>query len=320
MEIYQVILEPQSPFSSPIQSDTLFGAFCWSWKRLYGENSLLDLLGEYKKGSPPILFSNLFPYGLLPMPMKKMSYLNAEKREGSKEQRLAKYQRLKKLKKQKYVTLDNFNRYVAGENTMGEEDNGLATVISYGNQVNRKLGTVGADDEGGLFTREEYYFVNQGLKDVKTPVKVWFLMKVNNKYERKLRPVVELMCVLGIGGHKSIGRGLCRLEECSVFSGINVPENPQAFVTLSSFIPDIQDPVEGYYQILLKYGKTDREYAASEKPYKKALVMLSEGSVFKTQNVKPYYGRIIHNVSALNEDIVHYGLAFPVPIRLRPEG
>jgi|LSQX01.3.fsa_nt_gb CRISPR-associated protein Csm4 len=318
MKIYQVILEPQSPFSSPIQSDTLFGAFCWSWKRLHGEDSLLELLGEYMKGSPPVLFSNLFPYGFLPMPMKKMSYLNMEARVGSREQRLAKYQRLKKLKKQKYVTLENFNRFVVGENTLGEEDNGLVTVISYGNQVNRKLGTVGADDDGGVFTREEYYFTHQSLMGNEKTTKVWFLLKVNSEYERKIQPVIELMCVLGIGGHKSIGRGLSKLVECSAFNGIEVPEKPQAFVTLSNFIPDVKDPVDGYYQILLKYGKTDREFAASEKPFKKALVMLTEGSVFKTKNVKPYYGRMIHNVSALDENIIHYGLAFPVPIRLHP--
>jgi len=319
MKTYQVVLEPQSPFSSPIQADTLFGAFCWSWKRLYGEASLLKLLNEYKEGNPPFLFTNLFPYGLLPKPMKRFSYIGEEKKETTKEQRLKKYQGLKTIKKQKYVTLEGFNVYVAGGNTMGEDDNGIDTVTAYGNQVNRRYGTVGADEEGSLFTRDEIYSVSVGQNGEKTGGRVWFLVKVNAERERYLEPVLELMSNLGIGGHKSIGRGYSKLIEYCCFDGFPIPQEPQAFVTLSNFIPHARDPVEGYYQIILKYGKVDREYASSENPFKKPLVMITEGSVFKTNDFREYYGCMAENISDLKESILQYGLAFPVPIRLRRE-
>ena len=40
MTLYQIVLTPASPAASPLQSDTLFGAVCWSWLRRHGRDAL----------------------------------------------------------------------------------------------------------------------------------------------------------------------------------------------------------------------------------------------------------------------------------------
>lgn len=68
---------------------------------------------------------------------------------------------------------------------------------------------------------------------------------------------------------------------------------------------------------MVKYGKLGGEYTFSRNPFKKPLIMLTAGSVFRVQqSVKPFYGRMIEGIAPSKPEVVHYGYAFSVPIKL----
>lgn len=67
---------------------------------------------------------------------------------------------------------------------------------------------------------------------------------------------------------------------------------------------------------MVKYGKLGREFASNEYPFKKPLIMLKAGSSFYINGYKEVYGRMIENVSVREEPILHYGLAFSLPVNL----
>jgi CRISPR-associated protein Csm4 len=55
MKTYILKIKPISPFSTPIQADTLFGHLCWALRYLEGdEKKLLKFLEEFDS-KPPIL-------------------------------------------------------------------------------------------------------------------------------------------------------------------------------------------------------------------------------------------------------------------------
>ena len=71
---------------------------------------------------------------------------------------------------------------------------------------------------------------------------------------------------------------------------------------------------QGHYKTLVKYGKLDREFAASEQPFKKPLLYIQAGAVFYTDDFHPCYGRIVKNVSTRSGVVVN-GRTIAVPIQ-----
>jgi CRISPR-associated protein Csm4 len=66
----------------------------------------------------------------------------------------------------------------------------------------------------------------------------------------------------------------------------------------------------------VKYGKLGGEFTFCGNPFKKPLVMIKTGSVFKTEKLpKEFYGRMIKEIApAKPKEVVQYGYAFAVPI------
>jgi len=89
------LLKPNAPFhirdrgvsleetSMMAHSDTLFGAICWPWKLLHGEDDLIELLEQYKQAKPPFLISSTFPFigknWILPKPLDGLGKAGLEK-------------------------------------------------------------------------------------------------------------------------------------------------------------------------------------------------------------------------------------------------
>lgn len=68
--LFKIKIIALSSSFTPILSDTLFGAFCWSYKYKYGEDRLTEMLNSFRRSFiPPLVFSNVFPSGTLPFPL-----------------------------------------------------------------------------------------------------------------------------------------------------------------------------------------------------------------------------------------------------------
>lgn len=69
MKTYKLIVEPKSPFVTPLQSDTVFGHLAWALAYLEGPSRLSQMLNEFVAGKPPFLLSEAFPENTLPVPI-----------------------------------------------------------------------------------------------------------------------------------------------------------------------------------------------------------------------------------------------------------
>ena len=308
MVLYRVAIRPIMSFASPLQGDTLFGAFCWSYRYICGEEALTELLEELKSGKQQIIFSNGFPGGTLPLPLgiRDMA-ADFEKRE-TKEARKQAYEEHKKLKSAKYVTRQWFQRIQEGNYdgfTAGLCDEGIREQTVVHNMVSRQEGVVkNIEGSGSLYGEDEFFVEKDHTYDV-------YLL--STLPEDILCAVTRAMFLLGIGKDKSTGKGAFEVVDWQKEKELLNCERSNGFVALSNFVPAQKDPIEGRYKTLVKYGKLDREYAISETPFKKPLLFIQAGGVFWDEKVKMYYGRYITQIS-LKDGVVVNGQTIAVPV------
>lgn len=302
MNTYRVTLSLQTPSGSAWQADTLFGHLCWLCTWRYGKDVVENWKTRFQTGNPPFVLSDGFPGDLLPRPYGLPELVTPQnKTEGLKQ---AIHQ--KDQKKIAWLTPREFNALRRGENvtvSLNEPHRAFTERITFKNQINRDSNTTG--EEGQL-----YPFVEQFCQTISIYVRI-----ADDEVER-LRQLFEDLKQTGYGKRKSIGYG--QIEEYR-FTLFDFPEidHPNGFVSLSHFVPAQHDPTDGQWKLNVKYGKLSGERAAVEKPFKRPLIMLTPGSWFRTAAApKPWYGRLVSDVSPAFPDVVQYGLAFAVPMRL----
>lgn len=314
MTLYQAVIAPEGPLASPLHSDTLFGAFCWSWLRCFGRESLeTELIAPSLSGKPPVIFSNGFPHGTLPLPMGCYDTANRFEALTDKEERRVAYQQGKKLKGARFVERAGFDRIRAGDwsgftKHLVEEGGKEETTIH--NMVSRDSGKVGNLGGGGnLFGGVRRFF------DLAQRFDCYILTGL--EYDR-LSAVLELMLSLGIGADKSSGCGLFRLERLEEDGALlRPPEGANGFVALSNFLPARRDPTDGAWQLLAKYPKLDREFAQGDAPFKKPLLFLKAGALFRTGAPKPWYGRCLTGVAAVDAPVTVNGCTIAAPVKIQ---
>lgn len=320
MKTYEIVLRPHSSFLTQFQSDTLFGSICWAIRYLQGEEVLLDFLDKYKT-SPPLVISSGFPTGWFPKPVRESLSREqvktiAEEIYGnvSKENLVNLIKMLKEAKKSILVNQQDFEAIINGlsetdyfKKHIHKDDKKIKAQIQttvYKNTINRATGRT--RQEGGLFTQDESFY------DEASTISIFTKVNDIDFFEN----IFEFISINGFGKRKSVGKGQFEVIDIKEYK-FKSPENPNAFVSLSSYIPSVGDPSDGWYELMVKYGKLGGNYANCTKinPFKKPLRMFKLGAVFRTNDVNEYYGQIVQNVHE-NRNIVHYGLAFPVGMKI----
>ncbi len=212
----------------------------------------------------------------------------------------------KEIKKLSFLTYENFNLVRKGIKPNIEVEKEISyhvkSQMSVHNIINRN--TSATFQEGGIF----------GWKEIFIPEISIFIKIFSEEWIEKLSNLFKFLTFTGFGSKKSIGKGTFKMEQ---FESFNLEEisNPNGFVTLSNFCPSENDPTEGIYKTFVKYGKLGEEFTFSGNPFKKPLLMIKTGSVFKTDGKpKDFYGRMVENVSDVKPQVIQYAYAFPVPI------
>jgi CRISPR-associated protein Csm4 len=345
------MITPKSAFASKLQSDTIFGHICWAIKYIYGENVLLRFLDGYSTTNPPLILSDGIPDGYLPMPVlrplgiQEREALFNEFFEDNKSDRVLFASALKRLKKQPYISMEaldilkdrlsyyNLYRLVFQQRLcpqnfilMSEvcQETGFwgCPVINYTldpsecpyrvsitqpgevyrNRKNRLSDTV---EEGGLFLSELVFYQKR------------IIIYIKEQYLgiSKIKSIFEFISISGFGADKSIGRGRFIFELKEGYT-LPVSSTSNGFLLLSSYFPyPSQDPLEGYYEVITKFGKLGGDWASGN-PYKQPLLMIKSGGVFFDTPVKEYYGGLIPNVHRNNPRIVQYGYGFPLGVKI----
>jgi len=337
---YTVKLKLLSSVITPFQADTLFGTICWGIALTEGDSKITEFLNLYKdKETVPLIISDGFIDGHLPVPLCKPlgleeneKLINKVKPDVTSLEKVKYIHKIKKFREIKYLPfayLDN-NKECMSQVRLVEDF--IKENISVSGKLTESVSVLrtsinrydGRAMEGRLFNTDETFY-NSG-------VTIYVKLNKNSGLDIKwLRKIFNYIEISGYGADKSTGKGQV---EISIEEKDSLPHsnNPNAFISLSSFIPDASDPHDGYYEPILKYGKLGGHCANSpisktlpkldekigHNPFKKPLLMFRAGSTFKVEQnkkIKPYYGKIVDGVHWDNR-IVHYGLAFPLGIRL----
>ena len=331
---YTIRIALKSSLITPFQSDTIFGHICWALRFLKwdeGEDRLEIFLKEYDNDtSPPLLVSNGFPEGYLPKPVLPPVPQNEIDEIVGLKNRIEMSYRIKTLKKLEYIRKEDFIILLEkGLNSSNMLELLLNNYDSYRdiielqphdvqrNTVNRASNTV----TRGLYSDREIFFT-KGFDNYEIYVKTNFFSK--NELER----IFGFISIQGFGKNKSTGKGAFTFE-INENERLDIPESsePNAFMTLSSYIPKKNEPGKGYYQILHKYGKLAGSYKSefpkiSNNPFKAPLIMMSAGSVFIDSEFHDHkvYGSLLNDVHKNYPEVRQYSYAFPVGIKLGGNG
>ena len=299
MKLYKVTLKLTSAYGTDWQADTIWGHLCWALRFAYGEVEVNDFITACEKGEPPILVSNGFPGDLLPRPI-----MPAKQAVNRKE-----YGTLKEQKEIKLLSLDEFNRVLNNEEIeFSQKGERFATTsIMPKNQINRLSNTTSHDDDtsGRLFSMTEYHLETVSV-----------YLKIADSFVETAKELFQNLSMSGYGKRKTVGYGQFKMLSFVEFTGFNPPVDSNAFISLSNFTPATNDPVNGYWNTLIKYGKLGEEYAITGNPHKQPLVMLRAGSCFYDNPTRGYYGRLVKGLSQQYPHVVQYGYALPVPLKL----
>jgi len=335
--IYQINIKPKSGIFTELQSDTLFGHFCWRLAEFKGNDTLNNFLKFYLEDKPIFTISDAFysiedsvylPRPHLPIVVKSNS--------AKKEDKIINFLKHKYEKGIKYLTVDELYlildekkefseilkaKYKKDKNQNDKNNNEKKKLkekefykydLRVSVEISRKTLS---SKEGQLFS-----FAPKFLgKDVFYTVFIKIIDEKNYElYECKnlFREVFEI----GFGKKKSSGYGEFDMASYNydIFNGFRNIEDSNAFITLSNYLPSKDDAIEeSYYDFHVKYGKLGEDYALSKNPFKKPIIFISPGSVFKTNLKKEFYGRCTVKGEVSNfENVIQNGIAFTLNMRL----
>jgi len=339
----RVCLKSRSSMNSEmVRSDTLFGAICWGYRNLFGEDELITLLEKFDSGTPPFILSSCFPWltdgekrvYFFPKPLAEDKFMDMTRDE------VAAYSKIKKLKYvpeeifrlliegkigdikakrtkikrgQKWVFDIHGGRYIIEndiaipEGAVNEKRIGRLHKVKEvpRNSINRL--TMATDDN--LFFREEMFFnENAGF---------FFLIKGSNGELSKIKAAVRYVEDRGIGGEISVGKGHIEIIDFEDFEGFK--EEGSNFVTLSLYCPQ-KDELSDFngsnvwYEPVVRKGKIENAFVRGVKPWKDKVLMFAEGSTFPSTG-RAYYG-CCPIVKKTPHHVRQYGYAFPVQMKV----
>jgi len=327
--LFRQTIQPQSAFLTPLQSDTLFGHLMWSLRYLEGEGKLKEFLERYRSGPPPLLISRGMPQGYLPVPVmpslprqERLTLIEELWRSSSTANQRVAVELLREATHRDWLPLDLWQQLVNGLSPCAlfklllekerPDPHSKALVVTR-TAVDR---ITSSGREGQLFVKDETFYPED------QPFDIWFKLSEEAIAEGLLDRLNEWWMGIeatGFGHRKSSGAGAFRrVGDVEPADGqLPTAGQPNAFATLSAYVPKPGDPVEGYYRTRIKRGKLGEGYALP-KPWKKPLTMLAPGSIFRTDGaeVADYYGQLVEGIHWTIEGIVQYAYAFPLPVRL----
>ena len=196
-------------------------------------------------------------------------------------------ERRKEVKKHRWLTAADFGRVQRGEQPkLGPVSVSVRDHVRLRNAVSRVADTAGVS--GGELFEVPYSDLNepdQGLT---------IYVRATRRGIDVLMEALELLGRTGYGADASVGHGGFELLEgpgpCPVLD--EVP-GAVGFISLSTWQPARDDPVDGLWRVFIKYGKLAPEFHGTA-VFKRPQVMLEAGACFRTDGPpRPYYGGAI---------------------------
>lgn len=317
MKSYRLDVMPRSAWGSPLQADTLFGHLCWALRYTQGEPRLRDFLHAFDDTPPPLVLSNGFPEDLLPRPVFPPLRRMPDERTETGHKKLKRIVLLRKdwfLEARPALSEATIHRALTDDGKIGGADP-WHPELGYHNAIDRRTESV--REQGGFFQSLDFRF--RGPEGAEEGTRLSVYLKTDYFSASALGDLCEVVARSGYGRDTSSGSGAFSFE-LDPFSFPPLP-GANAFVSLSNFVPAPHDPTDGWYELMTKFGKLGGDYAVGpgyggvHNPFKKPLIMLQAGSIFRDGSVREWYGRLVPDVHT-DPDIRHYGLCYPLEVRL----
>ena len=329
MTIYRLTIAPRTSFRTPLQSDTIFGHLLWALRYSEGEagQAQVDaLLERYRAGPPPFLVSAGFPANHLPTPLLPYKPDKPSKPEPVANKVVGGFLNKSRMKTA-YLSLEQWHT-LASKLSSDALSNILEQSESESPRLERQSlkhyltrtavdRITGSAHEGRLFVSDEVFYRETARIDI------WHQI-----FDEALIP--DLMTwwrwveANGFGKRKSAGHGVFQIVQPlhpadDDFPGTHVAQ-PNAFMSLSAWVPARDDPTDVCYRTRIKRGKLAEAYALG-RPWKKPLLMFEPGTLACLPTGEPlrtFYGRLIEDMHWTRPDIVQYGLGFPMGVNVVP--
>ncbi|HKQ06254.1 MAG TPA: hypothetical protein VJ464_14055 [Blastocatellia bacterium] len=283
----------------------MFGHLCWFIARRDGTETLEKFLKRYMvrqgDGDPPVLLSDGFPTGYLPRPIWVRE---APANDLPKDQRVMRQQEMKRRYESSWLTLAQFNQWRRGEDLEPSTLADQAQALIYPHTTTRNWVNRLTDTAGDPFD----------MREIILP-RLTIYWRIEDESLSLVEDFLIDLMESGYGKRKSIGYG--QVESFTLpelFSGFADVVNANGFVTLSRFVPAPDDPTDGFWNAVVKYGKVGEAFASDKNPFKKPLVQLECGSCFRDPAPRQWYGQLISGLS-WRDEVKQYAFAFPLPIR-----
>ncbi len=319
-----------SRLRTPLQSDTIFGHICWGIKYIFGKEKLIQFLADMEK-EPLIKISSAFPENHLPKPIlpspkrddiRKLAKELAGEARNDQEALFVGLSKLKKIRKRKYIpvclwkdlreSMDEISLLKGLAKDEQEKEPSMKQIIHPHNTISREKSTV--LEEGGLYFEREWWMDPESSLDLY----VWFKDEdVKHIWDTVWKEYIEPS---GFGKDKSTGAGQIQISEENFDQSIFHLENANSWMSLSLLGFHKFPSCDVFYSPILKFGKLGEDYAVSSptggavNPFKKPLIMLNPGSVFKTK--EPPKGELLKDVHR-DSSIRHYGYGLFLPFYLK---
>src|SRR5690554_1080759 len=246
MQTYKLTWQPKSPIGTEIQSDTVFGHFCWALFYIKGEGALTSLLNELRE-RPALIFSSAFPKGFLPLPRSlpvKAKTWDEVKQMLPEDKRIGWDTLRKKLKKINLIPSKMWEKESVGFSWTNlykaflANDQEILDNIDFEsmvkqeavihNQINRLTETT-SKDSGGPFAEITNFFSDN------FSFESYLATDLFNQED--LAEIFQYIEKSGWGRNKSTGQGHMKLT----LQSTELPtceKDPNAWMTLSNMIPD----------------------------------------------------------------------------------
>jgi CRISPR-associated protein Csm4 len=314
-------LKLKSGLLTDLQSDTIFGHFCWRLLNSRGKEFLEMFLNHYKNNKPVFSISNSFFIKdntlFFPQPSKEIEFI----RQNGKTEKLISFLENKKNKDLNLISSELLNFFLNGEKE--KYNNKIEELRLDRIKLPKFEGDlrVSVEIDRDTFSTKEGQLFSYNPKYLDKNITIGILVKIIDKNlfeDFHCEEIIKDVFKIGFGKKKSSGYGEFEIIDFNNYNEFKEPEDANGFIVLGNYIPSKDDNLtRKYYDFFVKYGKLGEEYALSENPFKRPIVFIKPGSVFGTEKVKDFYGRctIPGEISSKNE-VIQNGIPFSLNCKL----
>lgn len=330
VKTYSIIIEPLSPFGTPLKGDTLFGQFCW--QAAYDAGLLAvpfeEAIARYAD-QPFAVFSTAVP--ALPdggfalkrpdAPLELLFNLAGKSRKDVIGNR-------KEMKKQKWLVCNKqgalanlqactyLNDKELLETTGLAADSFSSSAETGHNSISRLTGTTTGGSGFAPFTQENRWYAPGSRLALIVGI------------DETMLTIDRLVAGLTRIGQSGFGRDASTgLGKFSVLGQqeINLADygatRPNALYTLAPCVPKPDQYQDALFTTFTRFGRHGDHLATSGKPYKNPVIMLDEGALLFPADMgqarkKRYLGTGLNGLSKIQETAVAQGYSLYIPVTL----